>query len=68
MEIYEEVVRTYPERRDVAARAQLHIGICYEKMGDAPKAMAAYRRVLDIFFDKKDLNELARRGIERQKG
>jgi len=68
VEIYEEVVRTYPERRDVAARAQLHIGICYEKMGDAPKAMAAYRRVLDIFFDKKDLNELARRGIERLKG
>jgi Tol biopolymer transport system component len=43
--IYEQVLKQFPDSRDTAANAQLHIGLCYEKMG-AAKAQEAYEKVI----------------------
>ncbi len=31
--IYQKVIKDFPEDRKVAAKAQLHIALCYEKLG-----------------------------------
>ena len=38
--LYQDIVKRFPESREVAAKAQLHIGLCYEKLGlkEAEKA------------------------------
>jgi len=38
----------FPENRTVGAKAQLHIGLCYEKLGQQ-EAQQAYRRVIADF-------------------
>lgn len=50
---YQRLLREHPENRTVAARAQLHIGLCYEKLGLAD-ARQAYRRVIDDFPEQRD--------------
>ncbi len=42
---YEKILTEHSAKRALAARAQLHIGICYEKLGQ-PEAREAYERVL----------------------
>ena len=36
LDLYLKILEQFPENREVAARAQLHIGICYEKSGSTP--------------------------------
>ena len=43
--IYERVLKEFPGSAETAASAQLHIGLCYEKMG-LDKAQEAYERVI----------------------
>lgn len=43
--IYEQVLRQFPDSRDTAANAQLHIGLCYEKLG-LEKAREAFEKVI----------------------
>ena len=31
--IYQDILKRFPESRETAAKAQLHIGVCYEKLG-----------------------------------
>ncbi|GAG54046.1 unnamed protein product, partial [marine sediment metagenome] len=33
IDLYQKILKRFPENREVAAKAQLHIGICYEKLG-----------------------------------
>jgi hypothetical protein len=44
--IYQDLLKRFPASRDVAAKAQLHIGLCYEKLGttEAEKAFEPRRR------------------------
>ena len=42
LEIYQTIVRDYPDNRPVAAQAYYHIGMCYEKLGKE-EAMKAYQ-------------------------
>jgi Tol biopolymer transport system component len=43
--IYEQVLKQFPDSRDTAASAQLHIGLCYEKLG-LEKAREAFEKVI----------------------
>lgn len=45
---YQQILERFPESREVAAKAQLHIGLCYEKLGlqEAPKA---FQKVVDNY-------------------
>ncbi len=58
IELYEQILKQFPENREIAAKAQLHIGFCYEKLGlqEAPKA---YKKVLDNFPDQKEVVKIA---------
>ena len=52
--LYQQVLKQYPEDRAVSAKAQLHIGICYEKLGKQ-EARKAYQRVIEEYAEQHDL-------------
>jgi Tol biopolymer transport system component len=54
LEIYQTIVREYPENRPVAAKAYYHIGMCYEKLGKE-EAMKAYREVIQNYGEQKEV-------------
>ena len=56
--IYEKVVGDKKTDRVVAAKAQLQIGLCYEKLG-LEEAERAYRLVLENFSDQTELVAVA---------
>lgn len=60
--LYKELVESFPNARDVAAKAQLHIGLCYEKLG-LTEARAAYRSVIDDFPEQRDEVDVAQQRL-----
>jgi len=56
--LFEQVLKQFPENREIAAKAQLHIGLCYEKLGlqEAPKA---YQKVIEDFPEQKEAVKVA---------
>lgn len=59
IKIFETIIKQYPDNRSVAAKTQLHIGLCYEKLGNA-EARKAYERVLRDYADQAEPTRLAR--------
>jgi len=64
IEIYQTIVDKFPENRPVAAKAQLHIGICYEKLGKLA-AQKAYKKVIQEFSDQQKIVGEARIRLSR---
>ena len=62
--LYEKILKQFPKNREIAAKAQLHIGFCYEKLG-LTEAQKAYQKVLDDFPEQKDMVKLAREKLSR---
>jgi Tol biopolymer transport system component len=56
---YEKILTEHSEKRALAARAQLHIGICYEKLG-REEAQKAYQAVVDQYPSQQEAVRLAR--------
>ena len=50
IDLFGRILIRFPDSRGVGARAQLHIGLCYEKLGQQ-EAQQAYRRVIADFPD-----------------
>jgi tetratricopeptide (TPR) repeat protein len=48
IEIYRSILNEFSDNRTVGAKAQLHVGLCYEKLG-LREAQQAYRSVIDDF-------------------
>jgi len=59
IEIYERILEQFSDNRAVNARAQLHIGLCYEKLG-LTEAQRAYQRVIDGYPERQDEVAVAR--------
>ena len=59
IEIYEKILTDFPGNRSVAAKAQLQIGICYEKLG-REMAEDAYQKVIAEFADQPEVVRAAR--------
>jgi Tol biopolymer transport system component len=57
--VYERVLQDFPKDRLAAAKAQLHIGLCYEKLGNA-QARTAYERVVREYADQAESSKAAR--------
>jgi Tol biopolymer transport system component len=57
--LYQDIVKRFPGEREVAAKALLHVGICYEKLGRA-EARNAYSRLLKDYADQLPLAKEAR--------
>ena len=58
IKIYEEVVADENAENSVKAKAQLHIGLCYEKLGKT-EAIKAYELVLQNYQNYEDEVQLA---------
>ena len=46
--LYQQIVEDFADDRALAAKALLHIGLCYEKLGRA-EAQKAYQRVIEEY-------------------
>jgi Tol biopolymer transport system component len=57
--LYQDIVKRFPESREVAAKAQLHIGLCYEKLG-LKEAEKAFQKVISDFPDQVEAVKTAR--------
>ena len=53
IQLYRQLVENHSGNREVAARAQLRIGLCYEKLG-LTEARQAYRSVIDDFPEQRE--------------
>jgi Tol biopolymer transport system component len=51
--IFQDLLKRFPASREVAAKAQLHIGLCYEKLGTA-EAEKAFQKVISDFPERTD--------------
>lgn len=56
---YRLIVEQYPENRKVAAEALLHMGLCYEKLGNK-EARQAYQKVIRNYTDQDEMVKEAR--------
>jgi len=55
----QKVVQNFPDHRSIAANALLHIGFCYEKLGQ-DKAREAYHKIVTEYPDQREIAEIAR--------
>jgi Tol biopolymer transport system component len=62
--LYEKIVGDATAERELRAKAQLHIGMCWEKMGKA-EAIKAYQKVIQDFSDHIEQVQLAKQAIDR---
>lgn len=59
IETYKKILADYPGNRPVVARAMLHMGQCYEKLGNE-EARKAYERLVRDYADQSEQARLAR--------
>lgn len=59
IKLFSELIQKYPGEREFAAKSQLYIGLCHEKLGNA-EARAAYERVVREYADQAEQVQAAR--------
>ncbi len=59
IKLFQEIVAKYPREKEYASKAQLYIGLCYEKLGNS-EAIKAYELVLKNFADRPEEVAVAR--------
>jgi Tol biopolymer transport system component len=57
--LYQDLLKRFPESREAAAKAQLHIGLCYEKLGQT-EAEKAFQKVVADYPDQTEAVKLAK--------
>jgi Tol biopolymer transport system component len=62
IETYKKFLAQYGDNKPFAARAQLHIGMCYEKLG-LREAQNAYQCVIDSYPQQTEAVKLARQRL-----
>jgi Tol biopolymer transport system component len=58
IDLFNEIIKKYPREREYAAKSQLYIGLCYEKLG-LEEAQKAYRKVVENYPEQKEEVKLA---------
>jgi Tol biopolymer transport system component len=66
LKLYQKIVKDFPDQRTVAAKAQLHLGLCYEKLGQ-PKAYDAYQKILENYPDQHEIAVIAKERLAQLK-
>jgi Tol biopolymer transport system component len=59
IKLFESLITRFPDTRELAAKAQLQIGACYEKLG-LKQAQEAYEKVIEKYPDQGDAVKAAR--------
>jgi Tol biopolymer transport system component len=54
--LFEEIIKKYPNERDYAAKSQLYIGLCYEKLGEGQSSLAqkSFEKVVADYPDQTE--------------
>ncbi|MGB7294036.1 MAG: tetratricopeptide repeat protein [Candidatus Aminicenantales bacterium] len=60
--LYQDIVKRFPGERETAAKAQLHIGLCYEKLG-LGEAQKAFQEVVENYPDQSAAVKVARQKL-----
>ncbi len=63
IELYEQILKQFPENREIAAKAQLHIGLCYEKLG-FQEAQKAFQKVIDSYPEQTEAVKIAKEKLD----
>lgn len=61
---YQQIIEQFPQNREIAAKAQYRLGICYEKLG-LKQAQEAFQKVVDNYSDQAETVNLAREKLLR---
>jgi Tol biopolymer transport system component len=64
IKVYERIIVKFPNNRPIVAKALLHIGLCYEKMGKQ-EAQKAYRRLIKEYTDQPEPVQIARERLQQ---
>jgi Tol biopolymer transport system component len=64
IKVYERIIVKFPNNRPIVAKALLHIGLCYEKMGKQ-EAQRAYQRLIKEYGDQPEPVQTAREHLEQ---
>jgi Tol biopolymer transport system component len=64
IDVYRQILEDFPNNRALGAKAQLHVGLCYEKLGRR-QAQQAYQRVIDDYPEHRDEVLVARQRLAR---
>ncbi len=59
VKLFREILASFPDNRGIAAKAQLQIGMCHEKLG-FEEALKAYKLVLKNYGDQAEAVSIAR--------
>ena len=59
IEVYQTIITQFSDNRPIASKAQLHIGLCYEKLGNK-EARKAYESVVLNYADQTEPTKVAR--------
>jgi len=62
--LYKKILEQFPGEREIAVKAQLHIGLCYEKLG-LKEAQDAFEKVVDNFPEQEEEVKIAREKLSR---
>jgi tetratricopeptide (TPR) repeat protein len=63
--LFSEIIKKYPDEREYAAKSQLYIGLCYEKLGlkQAKYAQKAFQKVVDNYPERQQEVAVAKERI-----
>ncbi len=64
IKVYERIIVKFPNNRPIVAKALLHIGLCYEKMGKQ-EAQKAYQRLIKEYTDQPEPVQTARQHLQQ---
>ncbi|MCH8118895.1 MAG: PD40 domain-containing protein [Planctomycetes bacterium] len=64
IKVYERIIVNFPRNRPVVAKALLHIGLCYEKMGKQ-EAQKTYRHLIKEYADQPETVQTARERLKQ---
>ncbi len=59
IKLFSEIIKKYPDEREYAAKSQLYIGLCYEKLG-LKQAQKAFQNVIDNYPDQTEAVKVAK--------
>lgn len=57
--LFEQIIKKYPDEREYAAKSQLYIGLCYEKLG-LREAQKAFQKVIDNYPGQTETVKVAK--------
>jgi Tol biopolymer transport system component len=64
IDLYKQIIEKYSSNHTIAARAQLHIGMCYEKLG-LVEAQKAYQKVIENYPGQTEAVKVAKEKLDK---